>query len=69
MAFIGAAMAWATANCTDEVLAILLDEVSDFGYERVARQELSQAMKLINHAEANSIQDSTLRALDWSQAC
>ncbi len=70
MAFIGAAMAWATANCTDEVLDILLDEVSDFGYERVARQELSQAMKLINHAEAKTLQDSTLEALNLiSFAC
>lgn len=70
MAFIGAAMAWATANCTDEVLEILLDEVSDFGYERVARQELSQAMKLINHAEAKTLQDSTLKALNLiSFAC
>ena len=64
MAFIGTAMAWATANCTDEVLEILLDEVSDFGYERVARQELSQAMKFINHAEAKTLQDSTLKAIN-----
>ncbi len=70
MAFIGAAMVWATANCTDEVLNILLDEVSDFGYERVARQELSQAMKLINHAEAKTLNDSTLKALNLiSFAC
>lgn len=70
MAFIGAVMAWATANCTDEVLEILLDEVSDFGYERVARLELSQAMKLINHAEAKTLQDSTLKALNLiSFAC
>ncbi len=70
MAFIGAAMAWATANCTDEVLDILLDEVSDFGYERVARQELSQAMKLINHAEAKTLNDSTQKAINLiSFAC
>lgn len=70
MAFIGAAMAWATANCTDEVLAGLLDEVSDYGYERVARQELSQAMKLINYAEAKTLQDSTTRGLNLiSFAC
>ncbi len=70
MAFIGAAMAWVTANCTDEVLAELLDEVSDFGYERVARLELSQSMKLINHADTNSLQDSTLKALNLiSFAC
>ncbi|MCJ7580927.1 MAG: M28 family peptidase [Candidatus Aminicenantes bacterium] len=70
MAFIGAGMAWATANCTDEVLEILLDEVSDFGYERVARQELSQAMKLITHAEAKTLQESTLKALNLiSFAC
>ncbi|MFC2166861.1 M28 family peptidase [Acidobacteriota bacterium] len=70
MAFIGAAMAWTTANCTDGILETLLDEVSDFGYERVARQELSQAMKLINHADANTLQKSTLRALSLiSFAC
>jgi len=70
MAFIGAAMAWVTANCTDEVLAVLLDEVSDFGYERVARQELSRSMQLINHAEAKTLQDSTSRALSLlSFAC
>jgi len=70
MAFIGAVMAWVTANCADEVLAGLLDEVSDFGYERVARQELSQSMKLINHAEAKTLQDSTTKALNLiSFAC
>ena len=70
MAFIGAAMAWTTANCTDEVLDILLDEISDFGYLRVARQELSQAMKLVNHADAETLQNSTRKALNLlSFAC
>lgn len=70
MAFLGAAMAWTAANCTDEVLVGLLDEVSDYGYERVARMELSQAMKLINHATANTLQDSTRKALNLlSFAC
>lgn len=50
VAFIGAASAWAAANCDDEVLAGLLDAVSTFGYARVGRRELARAMRLVAEA-------------------
>jgi Zn-dependent M28 family amino/carboxypeptidase len=50
--FIGAAMAWAAANATDDVVAGLVDAVSDFGYSRVAERDLPRALALVEHAEA-----------------
>lgn len=62
VAFIGAAMAWSIANCTDETLVGLLDAVSAFGYERVGKRELPKALKIIDDASAENFQNSFKRA-------
>jgi hypothetical protein len=64
VAFIGAASAWAAADCTDEVLTGLLDAVAAFGYERVGKRELPAAFRMIERADAKSLADDTGRALN-----
>lgn len=64
VAFIGAAAAWAAANCTDEVLAGLVDSVSAFGYWRVGERELPQAMRLVEAADAATLARATAKALE-----
>jgi hypothetical protein len=61
--FIGAAMAWAAANATDEVVAPLADAVSDFGYSRVAERDLPRALSLVEHAAAAGLDQATAKAL------
>jgi aminopeptidase YwaD len=69
-AFIGAAMAWAVADCTDEVLENLLDAVSAFGYGRLAERELPQALKAIDSSDAGKLQIAMNLALNLiSFAC
>jgi len=55
VAFIGAAAAWAAANCTEEVLPGLIDAVSDFGYGRVAERDIPRAMANIERADAKTL--------------
>jgi hypothetical protein len=55
IAFIGAAAAWAAANCDDGVLPGLLDAVSSFGYARVGKRELARAMRLVGEAGAEEL--------------
>jgi hypothetical protein len=64
IAFIGAAAAWAAANCTDEVLAGLVDSVSAFGYWRVGERELPQAMRLVEMADGRTLARAAAKALD-----
>jgi len=64
VAFIGAASAWAAADCTDEVLPGLLDAVAAFGYERVGKRELPAAFRTIERADAKSLAADTARALN-----
>jgi hypothetical protein len=61
--FIGAAMAWAGANATDEVVRPLADAVSDFGYGRVAERDLPRALAMVESADAAGLEAATLRAL------
>lgn len=63
-AFIGAAVAWAAANCSDDVLEEMLDAVTSFGYERVGKRELSMAMSLVLEAEAKDLQKAVGKALN-----
>jgi aminopeptidase YwaD len=63
-AFIGAAMAWAVADCSDEVLAEMLDAVTSFGYERVGKRELASAMRMIDEAKAKDLQRAVEKALN-----
>ena len=64
MAFIGAAMAWAAANCTDDVLEDLVEEVSAFGFARIGERELPQAVQKIGRTDAQNLQDSVSQAIN-----
>ncbi|MFB3852770.1 MAG: M28 family peptidase [Vicinamibacterales bacterium] len=62
VAFIGAAVAWAAANCTDEVVAGLVDAVSSFGYRRIGERELPRALAYLDAADAASLETAAARA-------
>jgi hypothetical protein len=62
-AFIGAACAWAAANCTDDVAAGLADAASVYGYQRVAQRELPRAMARLETAAAAQLAAETAQAL------
>ena len=64
VAFIGAAVALAAADLTDERLPRLIDAVSEFGYARVADRGLPRAMRLIEGADEESLQESFEGALN-----
>lgn len=64
MAFMGAATAWAAADCSDEVLAGLLDAVSEFGYRRVAERDLPKALALVDRADAAGGAAAVARAVN-----
>jgi len=67
VAFIGAAAAWAAANCTDDVVGGLLDAVSSFGYARVGKRELPKAVRLVTEADAKTLataSDLALKSID-----
>lgn len=64
VAFIGAAAAWAAANCTDEVLPGLIESVSEFGYHRVAEREHVQALRLLENASSANLDTAYTRALE-----
>jgi hypothetical protein len=64
VAFIGAACAWAAANCSDDVLELLLDAVSDFGYKRVGERELPKALKFVDKAKAKSFREDVWKAVN-----
>jgi len=64
VAFIGAACAWVAANCTDKVLKPLLDDVSGYGYRRVGERELPQALKFVDKAKADTLEEDVGKALN-----
>ena len=69
VAFIGAATAWAAANCTDDILPGLLDVTSSFGYRRVAERDLPRALGYIEGAGAAQLAQAVDKALvtaDWA---
>ena len=63
VAFIGAAAAWAAANCDDDVLTGLMDAVSAFGYARIGKRELPRAMRLLTEAGAADLGKASNLAL------
>jgi aminopeptidase YwaD len=63
VAFIGAATAYAAANCTDDVVSGLADATSDFGYSRVADRELIKAIKYIELATPQTLNNEISKAL------
>lgn len=64
VAFIGAATAYAAANCTDDILPGLADATSDFGYSRIAERELVKSLRYIESATAQTINAEVNRALN-----
>ena len=64
MAFIGAAVAWAAANCTDEVVTGLADATSEFGYGRVAERDLPKSLRLVETANGAALEAAMARALN-----
>jgi len=66
-AFMGAACVWTAANCTDDVLAPLLDAVNTFGYARVGKRELPQALKYVDEAKASNLKQKVATALNLAQ--
>ncbi|MCJ7487833.1 MAG: M28 family peptidase [Candidatus Aminicenantes bacterium] len=64
IAFIGAAAAWAAANCGDDVLPDLIKAVSAFGYARVGKRELPRALQIVTDAEAKDLEKAMNRALN-----
>jgi aminopeptidase YwaD len=68
VAFIGAATAWAAADCNDDVLGPLLDSVSQFGYARIAERDLPRALALIEAANAETLPGAAAKALTMVEA-
>jgi hypothetical protein len=66
-AFIGAAMAWTAAGCSDEVLGRLLEAVSRFGTERVGKRELAEALRTIGQARADDLPGALQSALNLAE--
>jgi hypothetical protein len=64
VAFIGAAMALAATDLSDDRLTRLIDAVSDFGYSRVAARGLPRALAMVDAADAQSIQQSVQAAVN-----
>ncbi|MCJ7679350.1 MAG: M28 family peptidase [Candidatus Aminicenantes bacterium] len=54
-AFIGAAMALAAADCTDEVLQEMIQTVSDYGYYRIGKRDLPESLRVINGATLDNL--------------
>ena len=63
VAFIGAAMAWVGANATDDVVPALANDVSNFGYARVAERDLPRALALVEKADEVGLDSAVARAL------
>jgi Peptidase family M28 len=64
VAFIGAAAAWVAANCDDMVLAGLLEAVSDFGYARVGKREISRALQIVTDADGKGLEKAMNLAIN-----
>ncbi len=62
VAFAGAAMAWAAANCDDKVLEGLADAAEEFGYSRIARRELPAALHAIRSSGPAGLSRAWTRA-------
>ena len=64
VAFIGAATAYVSANCLDDVLPGLVDATSEFGYSRIAERELIKALKFIENATTQTINTEVNKAIN-----
>lgn len=64
VAFIGAACAWAAADCTDEMLPRLLDAVSAHGLARMAEREIPSALNRLARSGADRLAADLAAALN-----
>lgn len=64
VAFIGAAIALAAADCTDEVVERLAEAVSAFGYWRVGERELPRALGYLDDAKPAELDQAARMALN-----
>lgn len=64
VAFVGAAMAWAAADCSDDILENMLEEVSAFGFARIGERELPQAIRIIDSAGPANLQATAGQAVN-----
>jgi hypothetical protein len=62
IAFIGAATAYASANCTDTTLAGMIEACTAFGFKRFAERGLSKALNLMNGSDKQSFEQNFLTA-------
>jgi len=62
VAFIGAACAWAAANCADEIVGKLAEVTSDYGYARIAGRELPRSMARLEQADARTLAAEAVHA-------
>jgi hypothetical protein len=62
IAFIGAATAYAAANCTNEILPGMIQACSDFGLNRFAERGISNAINLINNSDKETFEQNFIRA-------
>lgn len=62
IAFIGAATAYAAANCTDEILPGMIEACSEFGFNRFAERGLSKAVNLINKSDKGTFKKNFVKA-------
>lgn len=58
IAFIGAATAYASANCTDQTLEGMIEACSEYGFKRFAERGLSKAVNLINTSDRESLEEN-----------
>ena len=68
IAFVGAAAAWAAVQCTDEVLPGLLDVTSEFGWARIAGNELPRALGMIESATQETLNTQSTQAQNLLRA-
>ncbi len=62
-AFLGAACAWAAADCTDDVARGLADAAAEYGYLRIAEREVPRAMPRLEAADSKNLAAQTAQAL------
>lgn len=62
IAFIGAATAYASANCTDPTLAGMIETCTAFGFKRFAERGLSKALNLMNGSDKQNFEQNFLTA-------
>lgn len=62
VAFIGAATAWAAADCNDEVLLELADRVTSFGTARIGKREQPAALRMVGGAGKDQLEDAVQQA-------